>query len=101
MLFEPASGLPMSPAQVAEAREICEPCPVRRQCLAHALMQPEPFGIWGGFTRQERIRMFRKAEQKINAKAGEVTRPTPEDLTTVVMVWLVQGKLEEKVVVRR
>lgn len=29
-------------------------CPVRRECLHHAIAFPEEFGIWGGFTSQDR-----------------------------------------------
>ena len=36
------------------ARGICGACPVRRSCLAHALVTSEPDGIWGGFDDSER-----------------------------------------------
>ena len=36
------------------ARGVCESCPVRRSCLAHALATGEPDGIWGGFDESER-----------------------------------------------
>ena len=29
---------------------VCAACPVRTDCLAHALRIGEPFGVWGGFT---------------------------------------------------
>jgi WhiB family redox-sensing transcriptional regulator len=32
---------------------ICEPCPVRQQCLEHALIHDEA-GWWGGTSRRER-----------------------------------------------
>ena len=38
----------------AVAREVCDSCPVRRSCLAHALATGEPNGIWGGFDESER-----------------------------------------------
>ena len=38
----------------AAARPICGSCPVRRSCLAHALVMNEPDGIWGGFDESER-----------------------------------------------
>ena len=47
--FTPADD----PAQTA-ARTICGSCPVRRSCLAHALVVNEPDGIWGGFDESER-----------------------------------------------
>ena len=36
------------------ARDICGFCPVRRSCLAHALVVNELEGIWGGFDGSER-----------------------------------------------
>jgi WhiB family redox-sensing transcriptional regulator len=38
----------------AKAKKICKDCPVRQQCLAHAIEYGEEFGIWGGMTRLER-----------------------------------------------
>ncbi|WP_329955129.1 WhiB family transcriptional regulator [Rhodococcoides fascians] len=39
---------------VAAAKAICMACPVRNQCLAHAITVGEPFGVWGGMTERER-----------------------------------------------
>lgn len=39
----------------AEARAICARCPVRAECLNHALSTPrEHFGIWGGLSERQR-----------------------------------------------
>ena len=40
--------------RVAAARAVCQGCPVIRECLAHALAAPEPYGIWGGLSEEER-----------------------------------------------
>ena len=40
-----------------EAKAICADCPVREQCLDHAMRAPEQYGIWGGKTPRERRRM--------------------------------------------
>ncbi|MFJ7591668.1 WhiB family transcriptional regulator [Streptomyces sp. NPDC097617] len=37
-----------------EAKEVCGQCPVRAQCLSHALRVQEPYGVWGGLTEDER-----------------------------------------------
>jgi WhiB family redox-sensing transcriptional regulator len=42
------------------AIEICHECPVRTDCLNHALATNERFGIWGGTTEQQRDRMRRR-----------------------------------------
>lgn len=101
MLFEPASGLPMPTRQVAAARSICADCPVKRTCLVHALLQPEPFGIWGGYTTPERKRMFRAADQALNADAGRVVRSSEVEQIARIVVWFDDGVLDKKVVMRR
>lgn len=40
-----------------QAKAICADCPVREQCLDHAVRTPEQYGVWGGMTPQERRRM--------------------------------------------
>jgi WhiB family redox-sensing transcriptional regulator len=37
-----------SPADVEYAKSLCQPCPVRRECLNGALARREPWGVWGG-----------------------------------------------------
>ncbi|WP_157622363.1 WhiB family transcriptional regulator [Nostocoides sp. Soil756] len=36
------------------ARSICSGCPIRRKCLAAALLYGEEFGIWGGLDPDQR-----------------------------------------------
>ncbi|SCD58072.1 WhiB family transcriptional regulator, redox-sensing transcriptional regulator, partial [Streptomyces sp. SolWspMP-sol7th] len=36
------------------AKRVCADCPVRVECREHALVQPEPYGVWGGLTAAER-----------------------------------------------
>jgi WhiB family redox-sensing transcriptional regulator len=38
---------------------VCQRCPVRAECAAHALTTQEPYGVWGGFTEHERLRLLR------------------------------------------
>lgn len=38
----------------AQARIVCQACPVRENCLTEALERNEQFGMWGGMTPQER-----------------------------------------------
>lgn len=42
---------------VAAAKQICEGCPVRVECLAWALERPEHHGVWGMTTAVERWRI--------------------------------------------
>ncbi|WP_327084356.1 WhiB family transcriptional regulator [Mycolicibacterium fortuitum] len=40
--------------RVASAKMICQTCPVKRACLRQSLRFPEPHGVWGGLTADER-----------------------------------------------
>jgi WhiB family redox-sensing transcriptional regulator len=40
------------------AKQLCHSCPVRAECAAHALATREPYGVWGGFTEAERLRLL-------------------------------------------
>lgn len=40
------------------AKLICHECPVRTDCLVHALVWPEAHGIWGETTPGERMTML-------------------------------------------
>lgn len=46
-----------------QAKAICADCPVREQCLDHAVRTPEQYGIWGGKTPRERRRLVLPATQ--------------------------------------
>jgi WhiB family transcriptional regulator, redox-sensing transcriptional regulator len=43
-----------------EALTLCGACPVRTECLEHALAHREAYGIWGGTDEQERKRLIRR-----------------------------------------
>jgi len=36
------------------AKRVCARCPVMVECREHALLLPEPYGVWGGLTAAER-----------------------------------------------
>lgn len=41
------------------ATVVCRACPILLRCRTHALSVPEPHGVWGGLTEQERSRILR------------------------------------------
>lgn len=44
---------------VNKAKAFCKTCPVRLECLEHAIKNDER-GIWGGMTANERRKLIRK-----------------------------------------
>lgn len=53
-LFFPDKG-----GSAAEAKKLCQGCPIKLQCLEYALKANEPYGVWGGTTPRERDRLKR------------------------------------------
>ncbi|MEW2413795.1 WhiB family transcriptional regulator [Streptomyces sp. NPDC046866] len=59
------------------AKRVCARCPVMVACREHALLQPEPYGVWGGLTAAERRvvlarRRRRAAELRQAPAAGTI-----------------------------
>jgi WhiB family redox-sensing transcriptional regulator len=42
------------------AKQLCQGCPVRTECLADALDHRVEFGVWGGLTERERRALLRR-----------------------------------------
>ncbi len=52
------------------AKSICRSCPVRAECASHALAAREPYGVWGGFTESERLRLLETGWDDLSERAG-------------------------------
>lgn len=37
------------PEDIVEAKEVCETCPLRKECFEAAAEYPNTYGVWGGF----------------------------------------------------
>jgi WhiB family redox-sensing transcriptional regulator len=57
---EPATFFPISVDEITQAKNICNSCAVREQCLDFALRANQENGIWGGTTEDERRRLRRQ-----------------------------------------
>lgn len=52
--FFPAPG-----SSTREAKQLCGACEGRVACLEYALTNDERFGVWGGLSEKERLRLKR------------------------------------------
>ncbi|MFC7305167.1 WhiB family transcriptional regulator [Streptomyces monticola] len=59
------------------AKRVCARCPVMVECREHALLQPEPYGVWGGLTAAERrVVLARRRRRDLELKkAARTTNP--------------------------
>ena len=58
--LEPSVMYPVDDLGIQTAKECCEVCPVRAECLANSIINKENYGIWGGLTPSERNKLTRK-----------------------------------------
>lgn len=69
LFFGPSDdgSVPRSRAEqkrIERAQKVCRECPVRLDCLNHAMMYPELWGIWGGMTQQARALLRNKVRKQ-------------------------------------
>jgi WhiB family transcriptional regulator, redox-sensing transcriptional regulator len=57
-MFFPGRGEATAPA-----KKVCNSCPVKADCLDHALTHREAFGIWAGTSERERRVLRRQYRQ--------------------------------------
>ena len=63
LFFSPTNGESREEriAREASAKAVCTACPVNAECLEHAIVHGERYGIWGGTTPVERRRVAARA----------------------------------------
>jgi WhiB family redox-sensing transcriptional regulator len=57
--------------EIEQAKSICRACPLRHSCLDHALRMGVEFGVWGGYTPDERRAMLRRNAIERMAKGAD------------------------------
>lgn len=60
--FPVGKGAPAA-IDAAYAKSVCQGCPVRTDCLTHALTEREDHGVWGGLNEDERAGLLRSARR--------------------------------------
>ena len=61
-LFQGACSIEQKPFlnnDVEQCKDVCSHCPVRSLCLEYALANDEKYGVWGGLSRPERLKVLR------------------------------------------
>ncbi len=66
--IHPEVFFPHDGAGVEVAQRICAICPVRAECLEHALVNGVEHGVWGGFS--ERGRRQLNAQRSKSVRTG-------------------------------
>lgn len=65
--------------QQQRARAVCALCPVREECLRHALEVNERWGTWGGLGEAPRDRLRKYLKSHMGASLMEAVRATGTD----------------------
>lgn len=71
-LFFPVGNSGPALLQIAEAKTVCERCPVREQCLEFALASGQDAGVWGGLSEDER-RSLKRRRARARARGKQIT----------------------------
>lgn len=46
----------------AEAKKICNRCPVKTECLEYSLITEQEWGLWGGVSQRQRKTILRRRQ---------------------------------------
>lgn len=77
---DPEAFFPEKGGSTREAKRVCGRCPVRVDCLQHALEHHEAFGIWGGLSERDRRKLKKGDPGTVAAvRAGLVPMGDDED----------------------
>jgi WhiB family transcriptional regulator, redox-sensing transcriptional regulator len=68
-LFFPVGNSGPALAQIADAKLVCNRCPVTTECLSWALESGQDAGVWGGMGEDER-RALKRRNARTKARTG-------------------------------
>lgn len=72
--MKPSRFFPSDGRGVVAAQEVCSDCPVRNACLNYALVNRIEYGVWGGASERERVRILRRRRKAEAAVTEGVSR---------------------------
>jgi WhiB family redox-sensing transcriptional regulator len=67
-LFFPVGSTGQALLQIARAKEVCDECTVRTECLEFAIETNQDTGIWGGTSEEERRQIRREIAMRARAQ---------------------------------
>ena len=67
--FFPVGNSGPALAQIADAKLVCNRCPVTTECLSWALNTGQDSGVWGGMSEDER-RALKRRNARTKARSG-------------------------------
>src|ERR1700742_3876854 len=83
-LFFPVGNSGPALAQIADAKLVCNRCPVTTECLSWALNTGQDSGVWGGMSEDER-RALKRRNGGTKARRGgspkSVKRCGPDEMS--------------------
>ena len=68
-LFFPVGNSGPALAQIADAKLVCNRCPVTTECLSWALNTGQDSGVWGGMSEDER-RALKRRNARTKPRSG-------------------------------
>jgi WhiB family redox-sensing transcriptional regulator len=68
-LFFPVGVSGPATLQVAEAKAVCQRCPLRAKCLEYALRTGQDTGVWGGMSEDER-RVLKRRDARARTRSN-------------------------------
>lgn len=66
-LFFPIGQTGEAEVRIARAKKVCGDCPVRQDCLEFAITTNQEYGVWGGFSEEERRVIRREWRARVRA----------------------------------
>ena len=72
-LFFPVGNSGPALAQIADAKLVCNRCPVTTECLTWALESGQDAGVWGAMSEDER-RALKRRNARTRARTGVLNR---------------------------
>jgi WhiB family redox-sensing transcriptional regulator len=55
-------------SEIEVAKAICTTCRARAECLEYAIDTKQEYGVWGGYTTEERRKLGRRLSRRVSIR---------------------------------